>query len=50
MEKSETDAVLIGAGAVELTIARQLVGCGHDTVIMENNELIDMGLAPATAR
>jgi len=42
MEKFETDAVVIGAGAVGLAIARQLAEAGHDTIILEKNEHIGM--------
>src|SRR3954470_22680579 len=42
MEKFETDAVVIGAGAVGLAIARQLAQAGHDTIILEKNEHIGM--------
>ncbi|MFO1248321.1 MAG: NAD(P)/FAD-dependent oxidoreductase [Alphaproteobacteria bacterium] len=42
MEKFETDAVVIGAGAVGLAIARRLAQDGHDTIILEKNEHIGM--------
>jgi L-2-hydroxyglutarate oxidase LhgO len=42
MERFETDAVVIGAGAVGLAIARQLAHAGHDTIILEKNEHIGM--------
>ena len=42
MEKFETDAVVIGAGAVGLAIARRLAQAGHDTIILEKNEHIGM--------
>ncbi len=37
MESFSSDAVIIGAGAVGLAIARQLARAGHDTVILEKN-------------
>ena len=38
MEQFSCDAVVIGAGAVGLAIARQLTLAGHDTVILEKND------------
>jgi L-2-hydroxyglutarate oxidase LhgO len=38
----ETDAVVIGAGAVGLAVARQLSLSGHDVVILEKNEHFGM--------
>jgi L-2-hydroxyglutarate oxidase LhgO len=37
MESFSSDAVVIGAGAVGLAIARQLARAGHDTIILEKN-------------
>jgi L-2-hydroxyglutarate oxidase LhgO len=37
MEYFSSDAVVIGAGAVGLAIARQLARAGHDTIILEKN-------------
>jgi L-2-hydroxyglutarate oxidase LhgO len=42
MESFETEAVVIGAGAVGLAVARQLVLSGIDTVILEKNDHIGM--------
>src|SRR3954467_4803758 len=42
MEKFETDAVVIGAGAVGLAVARHLAKAGNDTIILEKNEHIGM--------
>src|ERR1700761_2893456 len=42
MERFETEAVVIGAGAVGLAIARALQLAGHDTVILEKNSHIGM--------
>jgi L-2-hydroxyglutarate oxidase LhgO len=42
MEQFETDAVVIGAGAVGLAIARALALAGHDTIILEKNSHIGM--------
>lgn len=42
MEQYETDAVVIGAGAVGLAVARALHLAGHDTVILEKNDHIGM--------
>ncbi|MBA2587613.1 MAG: NAD(P)/FAD-dependent oxidoreductase [Alphaproteobacteria bacterium] len=42
MERFETDAVVIGAGAVGLAIARRLEEAGHDTIVLEKNEHIGM--------
>jgi L-2-hydroxyglutarate oxidase LhgO len=42
MESFETEAVVIGAGAVGLAVARQLVLSGIDTVILEKNNHIGM--------
>jgi L-2-hydroxyglutarate oxidase LhgO len=42
MERFESDAVVIGAGAVGLAIARQLAMGGLDTVILEKNDHIGM--------
>jgi L-2-hydroxyglutarate oxidase LhgO len=36
-EAFSTDAVVIGAGAVGLAVARQLSGAGHDVVVLEKN-------------
>jgi L-2-hydroxyglutarate oxidase LhgO len=38
----ETDAVVIGAGAVGLAVARQLSLSGHDVVILEKNDHFGM--------
>jgi L-2-hydroxyglutarate oxidase LhgO len=37
MESYEADAVVIGAGAVGLAVARRLALDGHDTIILEKN-------------
>ena len=37
MERFQCDAVVIGAGAVGLAVARQLALAGHDVVILEKN-------------
>ena len=37
MESYEADAVVIGAGAVGLAVARRLAQNGHDTIILEKN-------------
>jgi len=37
MESYEADAVVIGAGAVGLAVARRLAQDGHDTIILEKN-------------
>ncbi len=42
MEQFEADAVVIGAGAVGLAVARALHLAGHDTVILEKNSHIGM--------
>ena len=42
MESFETDAVVIGAGAVGLAVARQLTLSGLDTLILEKNDHIGM--------
>jgi L-2-hydroxyglutarate oxidase LhgO len=42
MERFESDAVVIGAGAVGLAVARALQLAGHDTVILEKNGHIGM--------
>src|SRR4051794_11826532 len=42
MESFETEAVVIGAGAVGLAVARQLALSGLDTVILEKNDHIGM--------
>jgi L-2-hydroxyglutarate oxidase LhgO len=42
MERFESDAVVIGAGAVGLAIARRLAMDGLDTVILEKNDHIGM--------
>ncbi len=42
MEQFSCDAVVIGAGAVGLAIARQLALAGHDVVILEKNAHIGM--------
>jgi L-2-hydroxyglutarate oxidase LhgO len=42
MESFETDAIVIGAGAVGLAVARALQLAGHDTVILEKNGHIGM--------
>ena len=42
MDGFETDAVVVGAGAVGLAVARQLSLSGHDTVILEKNEHFGM--------
>jgi L-2-hydroxyglutarate oxidase LhgO len=41
-EAFSTDAVVIGAGAVGLAVARQLSGAGHDVVVLEKNAHIGM--------
>ena len=42
MESFETDAVVIGAGAVGLAVARRLALDGLDTIILEKNDHIGM--------
>ena len=42
MESFEAEAVVIGAGAVGLAVARQLVHAGIDTVILEKNDHFGM--------
>src|SRR5476649_700388 len=42
MESFEAEAVVIGAGAVGLAVARQLALSGLDTVILEKNDHIGM--------
>jgi len=42
MEQYETDAVVIGAGAVGLAVARALHLAGHDTIVLEKNSHIGM--------
>jgi len=42
MEQFETEAVVIGAGAVGLAVARALQIAGHDTIILEKNDHIGM--------
>lgn len=42
MDGFETDAVVVGAGAVGLAVARQLSLSGHDVVILEKNEHFGM--------
>src|SRR5882762_5153536 len=42
MERFETDAVVIGAGAVGLVVARKLTLSGLDTLILEKNDHIGM--------
>ena len=42
MEQYETDAVVIGAGAVGLAVARALRLAGHDTIVLEKNGHIGM--------
>src|SRR6201996_7337882 len=42
MERFETEAVVIGAGAVGLAIARALQSAGHDTILLEKNSHIGM--------
>lgn len=42
MENFEAEAVVIGAGAVGLAVARRLALDGHDTVILEKNDHIGM--------
>src|SRR5471032_1078838 len=42
MESFESEAVVIGAGAVGLAVARQLALSGLDTVILEKNDHIGM--------
>ena len=42
MESFEAEAVVIGAGAVGLAVARRLALDGHDTVILEKNDHIGM--------
>jgi L-2-hydroxyglutarate oxidase LhgO len=42
MEQFEAEAVVIGAGAVGLAVARALQLAGHDTVILEKNSHIGM--------
>src|SRR6202046_5741869 len=42
MESFETDAIVVGAGAVGLAVARALQLAGHDTVILEKNGHIGM--------
>ena len=38
MESFEAEAVVVGAGAVGLAIARRLARDGHDTIILEKND------------
>jgi L-2-hydroxyglutarate oxidase LhgO len=38
MESFEVEAVIVGAGAVGLAVARRLAGDGHDTIILEKND------------
>jgi L-2-hydroxyglutarate oxidase LhgO len=38
MESFEAEAVIVGAGAVGLAVARRLARDGHDTVILEKND------------
>ena len=42
MESFETDAVVIGAGAVGLAVARRLAQSGFETLILEKNDHIGM--------
>ena len=42
MENFEAEAVVIGAGAVGLAVARQLTLSGLDTLILEKNDHIGM--------
>jgi L-2-hydroxyglutarate oxidase LhgO len=42
MEQFSCDAIVIGAGAVGLAIARQLAQAGHDVVVLEKNAHIGM--------
>jgi L-2-hydroxyglutarate oxidase LhgO len=42
MESFETEAVVIGAGAVGLAVARQLALSGLDTLVLEKNDHIGM--------
>jgi len=42
MESFEAEAVVIGAGAVGLAVARRLALDGHDTIILEKNDHIGM--------
>src|SRR5436190_3118958 len=42
MESFETEAVVIGAGAVGLAVARQLTLSGLDTLVLEKNDHIGM--------
>src|SRR5471032_1733526 len=42
MESFETEAVVIGAGAVGLAVARQLTLSGLETLILEKNDHIGM--------
>jgi L-2-hydroxyglutarate oxidase LhgO len=42
MESFETDAVVIGAGAVGLAVARQLAQSGCETLVLEKNDHIGM--------
>ncbi len=42
MESFEAEAVVIGAGAVGLAVARRLALDGHETVILEKNDHIGM--------
>src|SRR6201996_7802169 len=42
MERFETEAVVIGAGAVGLAIARALALAGNENVILEKNDHIGM--------
>ena len=42
MESFEAEAVVVGAGAVGLAVARQLALCGFDTIILEKNDHMGM--------
>ena len=50
MESFETEAVVIGAGAVGLAVARQLALSGLDTLVLEKNDHIGMETSAAIAR